>query len=163
MHWPPEWWTKACYRSGLLNAREVQNRKSLHLISNCWERMNLFLIWVKIRYENLSSCSLLDPQVAGTQSLDNHKRCKFWFSMLRLVQNMEALPCWKAALNSQRHTHTQTSVSKLYWPWPAANIISQIASDFSLFKATSRELHIKNAVLAVLKWIPWVDWDVRVC
>ena len=26
--------------------------------------------------------------------------------MLRLVQNMDALPCWKAALNSQRHTHT---------------------------------------------------------
>ena len=153
MHWPPEWWTKACYRSGLLNAREVQNRKSLHLIrSNCGERMNLFLIWVKIRYENLSSCSLLDPHVAGTQSLDNHKLCKFWFSMLRLVQNMEALPCWKAALNSQRYTHTHTDICR--------KVILTLASgkhnftDCVWFLFILR-LHHTSSILKMWFWLSW--------
>ena len=60
---------------------------------------------VKIGCGSLPSCSLLDPQIGGTQRIDNHKLCKFWFSTLRLVQNVESLPCWKAALCSQRHTH----------------------------------------------------------
>lgn len=132
VHWLPEFLNKCLMwlRSLNPNVRKVQNRKSLHLIrNNCWGAIDMFSIWVKIRYGILPSFSLLDPQIGGTQHTDNHKVRKFWFYMLRLAQNTES-----PVLEEHRaHRGTHTSVSKSPWPWQLAKIISFVGSDFSLF------------------------------
>lgn len=74
----------------------------------------MFSIWVKIRCGILPSFSLLDPQIGGTQHVDNHKQRKFGFETLRLVQNVELLPRWKAARYSEARTYLSQSHPDFY-------------------------------------------------
>lgn len=159
MHWLPELLNKCLMwvRSLNSNARKVQNRKSLHLIrNNCWGEIDLFSVWVKIRYRILPSFSLLDPQIGGTQHTDNHKLRKFWFYTLRLVQSTESLPCWKAALCLLTEaTHICFKVTLTL-----ANGKDNFTCRF-WFPSTLRWRHV-SSIWKMWFCSPEMDWEVRV-